>query len=130
MGRLAVDLAAVGFEEEDLGAAGFLAAAALTGALFLASTFVEVAFFAVAVLAVAFEAAGVLEGLALVAVLLAADLRAVPDDAAALLVAAPLADELDLATFSLGSFFAPEATALSCAPARNFGTEVFLARTL
>ena len=32
------------------------------------------------------------------------------------------------ATATVGSFFAPETTAFSSAPARNFGTAVFLAR--
>jgi hypothetical protein len=34
-----------------------------------------------------------------------------------------------VAVVTLGSFFAPETTAFSSAPARNFGTALFFART-
>jgi len=74
---------------------------------------------AVALVAVAFVAVA----------LVAADFVA-PDAAAAVLVVdavALLAAALVAAT-ALGSFFAPETTALNSAPALNLGTAVFLAR--
>jgi hypothetical protein len=44
-------------------------------------------------------------------------------------VAVPRAVEVAFAAVSLGSFLAPDTTAFRSAPARNFGTAVFFART-
>ena len=96
-------------------AGAFFAGAFLAGA-FLAGAFLAGAFFAGAFLAGAFLATVFLAAAAvLVAVFLAA---------AAVFVAAAAGRPI-CAWARAGSFFAPETTALSSAPALNFGTLVF-----
>ena len=120
---LAVDFFAVDFFAVDLVGADLRAVdvdvvlfdAVFFALLFFAADFAGADFFAVVFLAV---------DLVLDAFLAALDLAA-GADLPLVLRAAGVA----LATLSLGSFLAPETTALSSAPARNFGTAVFLART-
>ena len=85
-------------------------AGAFFAAAFLAGAFFAAAFLAGAFLAVAFFAAAV-AFLAAAAVFFAAGA------------------EVAFSTVTLGSFLAPETTALSSAPALNFGTLRFLVRT-
>src|SRR6266496_2055757 len=81
------------------------------------------AFLAATVLAGAFLAAAVvLVAVVLVAAVLVAVAAFFAGAAALVAVAA------GFGATSFGSFFAPETTAFSSAPARNFGTVVFLAR--
>jgi hypothetical protein len=108
----AVDFAAVDFAAVDL-VAVFFAAVRFAGVAFVA--FLVVVFFAAVDFAAVF-----LAGADLVVV----DFLA---GAAAVLLADFLATALT--GDGLGSFLAPETTALNSAPARNFGTAVFLART-
>src|SRR5215207_3678138 len=98
-------------------ASGQRAAARFAGA-FLAGAFLAGAFLATVLVAAA------LAGAFLAAVLVAAALAGV----AFLAGAAALVAVACLGVVSFGSFFAPETTAFSSAPARNFGTTVFLAR--
>ena len=140
--RLLVDFFAV-----ERFAAVFLAGAFL--AVFFAADFLAGAFFAVVRLAVDLFAAVFLAGdffAAFFVALLAVDFLAVAFRA--VFLAAFLTDFLAAAVFfrveaeavaldgdflaaaaTLGSFFSPETTAFSSAPARNFGTDVFFART-
>ena len=95
-------------------------AGALVAGAFLAAVLVAGAFLAAALVAGAFLAAVLVAGAFLAAALVAgAAFLAVPVAALAPVVAA--------ATVSLGSFFAPETTALRSAPALNLGMAVFLA---
>jgi len=109
--------------EADLGAAVFFAVD------FDAVDFLALDRDATAFFAVVFLAGDVLAvrraGLVLAAVRLAADFFAVPLEDGAAFFAGVLAD----AALSLGSFLAPETTFLNSAPARNFGTALFFART-
>lgn len=94
-------------------------------AVFLAGDFFAVDFFAVDFLAV-FLAGDFF------AVFLAVDFLAVDFLAADFFAAAVVVDRLlvaALATATLGSFFAPDTTAFSSAPARKRGTADFFART-
>ncbi|MDF2968344.1 MAG: hypothetical protein K0Q93_2122 [Nocardioidaceae bacterium] len=115
-----VDLfAAVDFAAVDFAAVDF-AAVDLVAVFFAAVRFAGVAFLVVVFFAAVDFAAVFLAGADLVVV----DFLAGAD-------AVLLADFLATALTGdgLGSFLAPETTALNSAPARNFGTAVFLART-
>src|SRR6185436_7934118 len=81
--------------------------------------------FLATVLAGAFLATVLVAVALLAAVLVAAALAGAAFFAGA---AALVAVAAGFGTTSFGSFFAPETTAFSSAPARNFGTTVFLAR--
>jgi hypothetical protein len=105
----AADFEAAVFAVVDFAAVVFFAAADFDGVDFLAVDFVAVVFAAVVFLAVVFDGADCLVGV---------------------LFAAPALFATSEALGSLGSFLAPDTTALSSAPAVNFGIAVFLALIL
>jgi hypothetical protein len=111
-------------------AAAFLAGAFFAGAFF-ATVFLAGAFLATVFLAGAFFAAALLAGAFFAAAFLAVVFFAAAFLAGAALAVVFYAPVLALAAATVvagASFLAPETTAFRSAPARNFGTAVFLAR--
>ena len=135
----AVDLLALDLLAVDLLALDLLAVDLLAVDLLAVDFFAGVDFLAVELLALDLLAVDFFAGADFLAdELLAADFAALGRDPLPVDVflagdagfaPAPRAVEVALATVSLGSFFAPDTTAFSSAPARNFGTAVFFALT-